>query len=234
VTHRTTEVSTSGADWVDALGAPQPREARLLARLRDGDEAAFASLVDRYHASLLRLASSLVGTREAAEDVVQETWLGVLSGIGRFEARSSLRTWIFRILTNRARTRRQRDARTLPFSAAFDAAGQAGGPSVDPERFLGPEHRWAGRWSVPPQRWAGRPEDRLLARETMGVVRAAIEALPPSQRAVIVLHDVEGLPAEEVCELLEVSPGNQRVLLHRARTRVREALDGDLGAPAAG
>jgi RNA polymerase sigma-70 factor (ECF subfamily) len=198
-------------------------DAELVARLRSRDEAAFMELVDRYHASLVRLAQSFVSTRAAAEDVVQETWVGVLKGIDRFEARSSLKTWLFRILVNRAKTRGVRDARCVPFSSLAAAAEEDEGPSIEPERFNGDDHRWAGHWCAPPPNWDG--EERALARETREVIREAIDRLPPAQRTVISLRDVEGLDSEEVCALLELSEGNQRVLLHRARTKVRKALE---------
>jgi RNA polymerase sigma-70 factor (ECF subfamily) len=199
-------------------------EAELLDGLRRRDEAAFMALVERYHQPLVRLARSFVSTPAAAEDVVQETWLAVLNGIDRFEGRSSLKTWIFRILTNRAKTRGVRDARVVPFSAL--AADEAdAGPSVEAERFHQPGHRIAGHWAVPPQPWAEGGEERALSSETREVIREAIDALPPAQRAVISLRDVEGVEADEVCELLELTEGNQRVLLHRARTKVRRALE---------
>ena len=198
-------------------------DAELVARLRRRDEAAFMELVERYHGSLVRLAQSFVSTRAAAEDVAQETWLGVLNGIDRFEARSSLKTWLFRILVNRAKTRGVRDARCVPFSSLAREAEEDAGPSIEPECFNPEDHRWAGHWSAPPPNWEG--EERALARETREVIREAIDQLPPAQRTVISLRDVEGLPSEEVCELLELTEGNQRVLLHRARTKVRKALD---------
>jgi RNA polymerase sigma-70 factor, ECF subfamily len=198
-------------------------DAELLDRLRARDESAFMELVDRYHQSLVRLAMSFVSTRTAAEDVAQETWLGVLNGIDRFEGRSSLKTWLFRILVNRAKTRGVRDSRCVPFSALAREAEEDEGPSIEPERFQDHEHRWAGHWSAPPQNWGG--EERALAGETREVIRRAIEKLPPAQRTVISLRDVEGLDSEEVCALLELSEGNQRVLLHRARTKVRRALE---------
>jgi RNA polymerase sigma-70 factor (ECF subfamily) len=205
-------------------------DGELVEALRNRDEAAFMALVDRYHQSLVRLAMSFVSTRAAAEDVAQETWLGVLNGIDRFEARSSLKTWLFRILVNRAKTRGVRDSRCVPFSSLASAAEEDESPSVEPERFQGDEHRWAGHWSAPPQAWSG--EERALARETREVIRQAIDRLPPAQRAVISLRDVEGLDSEEVCALLGLSDGNQRVLLHRARTKVRRALE-DYLAPTA-
>ncbi len=195
---------------------------RLVAALRRGEEAAFAELVDRYNAALLRLAATFVRDRAVAEEVVQETWLGVLQGIDRFEARSSLKTWIYRILTNRAKTRAERERRTVPLSAV---GGREEGASVDPDRFFDPDHRWGGHWAAPPRRWDLIPEERLLARETLGWVQDAIDGLPPAQRQVITLRDVQGWSAEEVCDALDVSEGNQRVLLHRARSKVRQALE---------
>ncbi|HSJ74540.1 MAG TPA: sigma-70 family RNA polymerase sigma factor [Miltoncostaeaceae bacterium] len=201
-----------------------PDEVALLRRLRARDEAALADLVERYHGALTRLALTFVPSRAVAEEVVQETWLGVIRGIDRFEGRSSLRTWVFRILVNRARTRGVQEARSIPFSCVADPAGEDE-PGVDPDRFLGPDHRWAGHWAVAPQSWAALPEDRLLSRETLAVVDATVAALPPAQREVITLRDIEGWEAAEVCALLGVSDGNQRVLLHRARSRVRAALE---------
>jgi RNA polymerase sigma-70 factor, ECF subfamily len=208
----------------DAHG-PDPEERRLLARLRAGDEAAFVELVERHHGSMLRLAMTWVSTRDVAEEVVQDTWLGVLRGLDRFEGRSTLRTWIFRILANRAKTRGGREGRSIPFASLADPAAEGGEPSVDPDRFLPPDHIWAGHWAVAPQAWAPDPSDRLMAVEVAEVIRRAIDALSPSQREVITLHDVEGCPSGEICDLLEISEGNHRVLLHRARSRVRAALE---------
>jgi RNA polymerase sigma-70 factor, ECF subfamily len=188
----------------------------LVEALRRGDETAFMMLLDRYQPSMLRIARMYVSTRAVAEEVVQETWLGVLAGIDRFEGRSSLKTWLFRILTNRAKTRAVREARSVPFSSlATD-----GEPSVDPDRFVE-----AGAWASPPRPWEGEPVERLLAGEAREAIDAAIERLPPGQRRVITLRDVEGLDAGEVSELLDVTDGNQRVLLHRARSKVRQALE---------
>jgi RNA polymerase sigma-70 factor (ECF subfamily) len=202
-------------------------ERELVAALQAGDERAFAALVDRYHASLVRVAMIWVRDRAVAEEVAQETWLGVLKGIDRFEGRSSLKTWLFRILANRARTRGQREARSIPLSALV---GDEGGdePTVSPERFLDTGGR-PGPWAVPPESWARVPEDELLGRETRAVIDAAIATLPPRQREVITLRDVEGLEAAEVAEHLGVSEGNQRVLLHRARAKVRTALESHWG-----
>jgi RNA polymerase sigma-70 factor (ECF subfamily) len=193
-----------------------------VAALRAGDEQAFASLIEELGPSMLRVARMYVSTRAVAEEVVQETWLGVLSGIERFEGRSSLKTWIFRILTNIAKTRGQRERRTVPFSALGRPNGEAE-PAVDPSRFLPPDHERApGHWLAKPDLW---PEERLLADETRGVVEAAIERLPPAQRAVISLRDLDGWSAEETRNALELTETNQRVLLHRARSKVRQALE---------
>ena len=197
-------------------------DAQLVEALRAGDEQAFAALTREYHAALLRVALMYVTSRAVAEEVVQETWLAVLKGIDRFEGRSSLKTWIFRILTNIAKTRAQREGRTLPFSALQQPAAVPE-PAVEADRFLPPDHeRWPGHWASKPVAW---PEDRLLAAETRDRIEAAIETLPPTQRAVISLRDVEGWSAEETCNALGVSETNQRVLLHRARSKVRAALE---------
>ena len=200
-------------------------ELRLVAALRSGDEAAFETLIERYHRALLRLAMLYVPSQIVAEDVVQETWVGVFRGISRFEGRSSLKTWIFRILANRARTRSQQEGRSIPFSAAWRPDADAGEPAVDAERFLPPEHKYAGHWVSFPRNWEALPEERLLSQETRAQIEAAIEALPPSQREVITLRDVEGWSSEEVCNVLGVSESNQRVLLHRARSKVRRELE---------
>jgi RNA polymerase sigma-70 factor, ECF subfamily len=193
----------------------------LVQRLREGDESAFVELIDAYGAMMLRVAQMFVRDRATAEEVVQETWLAVLNGIDRFEERSSLKTWIFRILTNRAKTRGQRDGRMVPFSS-LAGAGEEGDPSVDPDRFLGPDSATPGAWAAPPRAW---PEDRVLEQETLGVIEMAIEKLPETQREVIRLRDVEGWTPMEVTEALEITDGNQRVLLHRARSKVRAALE---------
>jgi RNA polymerase sigma-70 factor, ECF subfamily len=198
-------------------------EAELLEGLRQGEEAAFATLVASYSSALLRLAMTFVPSRAVAEEVVQETWLGVIKGLDRFEGRSSLKTWIFRILTNTARTRGMRERRSVPFSS-LAAAEADEGPVVDPDRFLPQDHRFPGGWALAPMPWP-TPEEGLLADETREVVLAAVEELRPAQRTVITLRDLEGWPSEEVCEALEISEGNQRVLLHRARSRVRAALE---------
>jgi RNA polymerase sigma-70 factor (ECF subfamily) len=197
------------------------RDAALLVSLRAGDEDAFATLVTRYHASLKRVARAYVPTEAVAEDVVQETWLAVIDGLARFEERSSLKTWMFHILANKAKTRGARERRTVPFASL---AGAEDEPAVSPERFQRPGDAWPGHWAAPPRPWED-PERRLASLEAREHLRAAIAALPSTQQAVLTLRDVEGLEAEEVCELLDVSAGNQRVLLHRARARVRSELE---------
>lgn len=199
-----------------------PAEAELLDALRAGDEDAFRALVREYNPSLVRVARMYVPTQAAAEEVAAETWLGVLNGLSRFEGRSSLRTWIFRILTNIARTRAQREARSLPFSSLGDETSE---PAVDADRFALAGGRWAGHWKSYPERWDTLPEERLLGDEARASVERAIDGLPPTQRQVITLRDVEGWSSEEVCSALEISETNQRVLLHRARSKVRQALE---------
>jgi RNA polymerase sigma-70 factor, ECF subfamily len=197
-------------------------EATLIAGLRSRDEAAFMALMDMYGASLLRLAQLFVRDRAVAEEVVQETWIGVLRGIDRFEGRSSLKTWLYRILTNTAKTRGVRESRSTPFSAlaADDDEG-----TVDADRFRPEGERFAGHWTSYPDDWSVIPEARLVGAETMAVIRQAIDGLPETQRAVITLRDVEGCSSEEVRNVLELSETNQRVLLHRARAKVRTALE---------
>jgi RNA polymerase sigma-70 factor (ECF subfamily) len=201
-------------------------EMRLVEALRQGDEQAFASVIDRYHPALLRLAQVYLPDRAAAEEAVQETWVGVLQGIRQFEGRASLKTWIFRILMNRAKTHALREGRSIPFSALAEAGEDDGEPTVDPQRFLPPDHpKWPGHWVSFPQSWEDIPEDRLLSLETRGRIQQAIQALSPSQREVITLRDIEGWSSDEVCNFLNISQANQRVLLHRARAQVRQALE---------
>jgi RNA polymerase sigma-70 factor (ECF subfamily) len=195
-------------------------EADLVERLRSGDESAFAALVDEYYQSLLHVARGYVASKEAAEDVVQETFLGIITGISRFEGRSSLKTWMFRILVNRARTRGEREGRTRPFSSLADGADE---PAVDPDRFA-KDGRWAGHWTSPPSA-DPMPEAHVLADEFGDRLLAAMATLPEAQRAVLELRDVRGFGSQEVCELLEISEANQRVLLHRARSKTRALLE---------
>jgi RNA polymerase sigma-70 factor, ECF subfamily len=203
----------------------RPSEAALLRDLRNGDEEAFGRLVELYSGSLFRVAAMYVPTRAAAEEVVQDTWLGLLESLDRFEGRASLKTWIFRILLNSARKRAAKERRQIPFSSMWQPGEDPAEPSVDPDRFLGRDHEWAGHWQRPPKALDQLPENRLLAGELRGAIAGAIATLPPAQREVITLRDVEGWTSAEVCNAVEVSETNQRVLLHRARTKVRRALE---------
>jgi len=187
----------------------------LLQQLRARDEGAYTLLLDRYGPSMTRLAMQYVPQRAVAEEVVQDTWMGVLLGLDRFEGRSSFKTWLFRILLNVAKTRSRREGRCVPLSSLSEAEAGAVEPPCDA----------AGHWVSGPCRWDANPEACLLAEETRASLRAAIEALPPRQRVVITLHDVEGWTSREVAELLGISEANQRVLLHRARAQVRHALE---------
>ena len=202
----------------------------LVQRLREGEESAFVELIDRYGATMLRVAQMYVRDRASAEEVVQETWLAVLNGIDRFEERASLKTWLFRILTNRAKTRGQRDGRMVPFSALAGASEEPD-PSVDADRFLGPDAPHPGAWAAPPVAW---PQEKLLEKETLGVIEMAIDELPEAQRDVILLRDIDGWSPMEVSDALGITDGNQRVLLHRARSRVRAALETYLNPEIAG
>jgi RNA polymerase sigma-70 factor (ECF subfamily) len=204
-------------------------DADIVAALRSGNERLFARLVDEWSPAMLRLARMHVATRESAEDVVQESWIAALRGIDAFEGRASLRTWVFQIVLNMAKTRGVKDQRVVPFSSAF--RDDDGGPSVDPERFHASNEPNAGGWRQPPAPWP-TPEAELLANETRAVIDSSLENLPERQRAVIALRDVDGLEPAEVCTLLDLSPGNQRILLHRARSAVRRDLEVYFGDPA--
>jgi RNA polymerase sigma-70 factor (ECF subfamily) len=199
-------------------------DSELVERLRDGDEATFAGLIDAYSAPLLRLAITFVQSPAVAEEVVQETWMAVVTGIGRFEGRSSVKTWLFKILTNKAKTRALRERRTIPFSE-FDS-GNGDESAVDPDRFLPADHpKWPGHWSSAPQPWSMGPEGTALDRETLAVLRSALEDLPRAQRVVVALRDVHGWPSADVCAALDLTEANQRVLLHRGRSRLRAVLE---------
>ena len=192
-------------------------DAEIVRALQAGDEAVFLSVVDRYQAPFLRLAKSLAPTQAVAEEIVQETWGAVLKALPEFEGRSSLKTWLFRILMNRARTRSEREGRTVPFSALAPADQEH---EPEPGAFL-PD----GHWASPLQRWSDEtPEATLLRSEAMRALQTALAALPAQQRTVVTLRDVEGLESDEVCNVLGISESNQRVLLHRARVRLRAAL----------
>ena len=199
--------------------AATQQDRALVEALRAGDEQAFASLVDAYGPAMLRFAQTFVKTRAVAEEVVQEAWLGVLRGLDRFEGRSSLKTWIFRILANVAKTRAEREGRSVPFSSLAGDGEDA--PAVIGEERFRPD----GTWGVPPNSWEGMPEDRLMSKEVRAIASEAIGSLPEAQRLVISLRDVDGWPSDAVCNVLAISETNQRVLLHRARTKVRRALE---------
>jgi RNA polymerase sigma-70 factor, ECF subfamily len=196
-----------------------------LSALRAGDEQAFRALVARHQAAMVSVATQFVASRAVAEEVVQDTWLAVLRGLDRFEGRSSLRTWIFRILANLARSRGVREHRSVPMDLLGDPR-----PAVPASRFRPEGDEWPGHWADPPRRLAQLPEERLVERETVSVVASAIDGLVGSQRQVIVLRDVQGWSSGEVCDALGLSEGNQRVLLHRARSKVRAALERHLEA----
>jgi len=213
------------ASAVATTGLVQPPtdDRQIVEALRRGDESAFAQLVDGYQSSMLALAQHYVRTRAIAQEVVQDTWLSVINGIDRFEVRSSLKTWVFRILINQAKSRGVRESRIVPFSAL---EGDGSEPAVEPDRFLDQNHdRWPGHWAAYPSSWNEIPEQRLLSRETLAKLREAIELLPERQRTVVVMRDVEGWSPEEVCSTLEISDANQRILLHRARSKVRRELE---------
>jgi RNA polymerase sigma-70 factor (ECF subfamily) len=203
----------------------------LLARLRNGDEHAFVHLLDRYGGMMLRLALIYVPSRAVAEEVVHDTWLAIFQGLGQFDERLSLKIWILRILTPRAKTRGEREGCSVPFSSLEDENLDPAEPAVAAERFLPPDHeRWPGHWSRVPQGWEALPEQQLLAQETRAYIDTTVVALPANQRIVITLRDIDGLSADEVCGLLMISERNQRVLLHRARSKIRAALEQYLGA----
>jgi RNA polymerase sigma-70 factor (ECF subfamily) len=207
------------------MRTPVDSEAELVAGLKRRDELAFVTLLQRYQGQLLRLALVYCRTRDLADEVVQDTWLAVIQGIDRFEGRASLKTWLFQILVNRARTRAAREGRMLSFSSLADEAQTASEPAVPADRFRPLDDPWPSNWAVPPHSWGESPDALLLGAETMELVQRAIAQLPPAQQQVITLRDVEGWTSEDVCNVLELSETNQRVLLHRARSRVRAALE---------
>jgi RNA polymerase sigma-70 factor (ECF subfamily) len=214
--HASLLASFAALAWQAARSRSEDQDALLLERLREGDEEAFLTLVGRHQASMLRLARSFVSSGAVAEEVVQDTWLGVVRGIDNFAGRSSFRTWLLRILVNRAKSTGVREDRSI-------AIGDAG-PAVDRSRFDA-----SGAWMAPPQHWIEDSHDRLEAESMAEQIRSALEDLPGRQREVVLLRDVDGLSSEEVCEVLEITEGNQRVLLHRGRSRLRQALESELG-----
>jgi RNA polymerase sigma-70 factor (ECF subfamily) len=200
--------------------SPSPDEPYLVEALRRGDEAAFAALIERYHLALLRLAAIVVSSRTAADELVRETWLGVLRGLPQFDGRASLKTWMFRILADRAA------ARGILFVSPAEVGAEPRAPTLDRDRFLPPDHaKWPGHWALRPASWADMPEDRLMAQEVRGRLTTALAALPLSQRLIVCLRDVEGWTAREVSYALDLSEAQQRMLLHQARSKVRRMLD---------
>ncbi len=204
-----------------------PNDDSLVAALRQGDERAFEWLLGTYDSTLRRIARCYVPTDALADDVVQDTWMGLIRGIDGFEQRSSLKTWLYRILLNIARTKGVREKRTIPFSSAANALVDGDRPTFDPERFRtpAPTEQYPGGWVSFPMAWETQPECVLEARETVGVVSVAIEQLPAAQREVLTLRDIDGWTSSEVCNALGLTETNQRVLLHRAHARVRRALE---------
>lgn len=219
--------STTGTADVGLPIQPASRagDDELLKRLRAGDETAFGDIVDRWSRTLLRVARGHVSTDASAQEVVQETWLAVIKGLDGFEGQSSLKTWVFRILVNIAKTRGVREARTVPMSSIVLPADE--GPTVDPSRFRGADDQYPHNWTPhgAPQPWDGDPARGVLRGEVRGLVAAALDELPERQRTVVLLRDVQDCDSDEVCEILGLSAENQRVLLHRGRARVRAALE---------
>lgn len=208
-----------------AVFEPSPDESALVSALRRGDEDAFSQLVAQYHNSLVRIAQMFVDDRAMAEQVAQEAWLGVLRGLPRFEGRSSLKTWLFTIVSNLAKTRGKREKRSVPFSAFENYDRDADEPAVPGERFRGRDELYAGHWAMKPAAWDTDPVRQALNQEMRAYVESAVAQLPEQQRVVITLRDIEGWSAEQVCNALDIAETNQRVLLHRARSKVRRALE---------
>jgi len=199
-------------------------EQQLIARLRKGDERAFDELVNKHHGALIRMAMGYVADREVAEEVVQNTWIAVIEELDRFEGRSSLRTWIFGIMIHKAKDRGVREKRHMPFSA-FESFDDDGEEIIDPSRFR-QSGEWVGHWAFPPRPWDDQTPEKLLAsQQAVNAMNKAIEALPPTLKAVLILRDVEGVEAKEVCELLKITGTNLYVRLHRAREHVRQAVE---------
>lgn len=207
--------------------ALSPEDARLVSRLRAGDQAAFVETIRSFGPTMLRIARLYTRSEEVAEEVVQDAWISVLEGLERFEGRSAFRTWVLTILVHSALRRGKREARSTPFSAvAQDRSSASGEDNLDLDRFFSGDHpRWPFAWATVVPRLDALPEEKLLSAEAMGVVETAISELPETHAAVLVLHDIAGRAPEEICETLELTDGNRRVLLHRARNRVRAALE---------
>jgi len=211
----------------DAPPTTLAADASVVAALRAGDEAAFVALVGKHHKSFVRIARAWVHDEAAAEEVVQETWVTVLEKLDGFEGRSSLRTWLCAIVVNHARSRARRDGRSVPMSSLVDAELAGDEPAVPADRFSPPEHHWAGHWAGAPARFP-TPDEALANLQLRRALDAAVAALPPIQQQVLVLFDVEGLSGEEVCNILGLAGTHQRVLLHRARAKVRALLERQL------
>ena len=195
---------------------PEDPDSELVSRLRAGDEGAFAELAGKYQGAMLSMARGYVPSGAVAEEVVQDAWVGVLRGIGRFECRSSFRTWLFRIVVNRAISAGARERRSVPVDDM--------GPVVDASSFDA-----GGTWQVPPEPWADQVDDKVIAAKIAARILAAIDELPLQQREVVTLRDVQGLSSEEVCAVLDISNGNQRVLLHRGRSKLRQVIESEFG-----
>ncbi len=223
------EVPTTSPDSSRQKGMALAKEEQsLLTRLKAGDESAFNELVNRHHGALVRMAMGHVADREVAEEVVQDTWMAVIEGLDRFEGRSSLRTWVFGILIHKAKDRGVREKRHVTFSA-FTSLDDEAEEAVDPSRFR-QSGEWAGHWAFPPQPWDEQTPEKLLAsQQAVSAMNKAIEALPANLKDVLILRDVEGVEAREVCKLLNITETNLYVRLHRARERVRAAVEQALG-----
>jgi RNA polymerase sigma-70 factor (ECF subfamily) len=199
-----------------------PNELEIVAALRRGDEGTFHQLFVRNYPMMKRVARGYVDSDAVAEEIVQDTWLAIVTGIERFEGRSALGTWMFSILVNQAKTHNARERRALPFCSI--EAGQTDEPAVDADRFQKDDDAWPGHWATPPRPWQ-QPDRRVLSLEAREQLKHALQRLPERQRLIVGLRDVEGFTAEEVCERLQLSQENQRVLLHRGRSRLRAALE---------
>ena len=223
--HSSQARAASTSPPADPVDAQVSADRDLVQRLRGGDDHAFAEIVSRWSATMRRIARTHVSTDASAEEIVQDTWLAVIHGLAGFEGRSSLRTWVFHILTNRAKTCGVREARSVPWSSV--GSPRSDSPTVDPSRFRGPGDEYPHNWTVvgAPRPWEPSPEGAALTGEILDHLAGALTALPERQRTVVTLRDVNGLSAEEVCEHLAITAANQRVLLHRARARLRETLD---------
>jgi RNA polymerase sigma-70 factor (ECF subfamily) len=210
------------ADPAVATATARTADEQIVAGLRGGDEGTFRDVFERNYPMMKRVARSYVASDAVAEEIVQETWIAILTGIEHFEGRSALGTWIFSILTNQAKTHGARERRALPFSSI--APNEIDQPAVDPDRFQNDDEAWPGHWATPPRPWQ-KPERRLLSLESREHLKEALAQLPERQRLIVALRDIEGCSAEEVCDLFEISQENQRVLLHRGRSRLRTVLE---------